>query len=57
MLFDEKKQKISKGIKNNYLTTQIFENSNIVDIKSIIIENPKTSHKLSRAIKQAENDS
>ena len=31
-----------------------FENPNIVDIKSIIIEHPKTSHKLSKTIRQAE---
>ena len=37
--------KISKNIKNNYLSTKNFENLNIVDIKSIIAEHPKTSHK------------
>ena len=31
-----------------------IENPNNVDIKSIIIEHPKTSHKLSKTISQAE---
>ena len=31
-----------------------FENWNIIDIKSVIIEHPKTSHKLSKTIRQAE---
>ena len=38
-------------MKNNYSGTK---NTNIVDIKSVIIEHPKTSHKLSKTIKQAE---
>ena len=32
---------------------KIFENPNIVDIKSIITEHPKISHKLSKTIRQA----
>ena len=32
-----------------------FENPDIVDIKSILIEYPKTSHKLSKTIGQAIN--
>ena len=31
-----------------------LEIPNIVDIKSVTIENPKTSHKLSKTIRQAE---
>ena len=31
-----------------------LENPNIVDIKSVIIAHPKTLHKLSKTIKQAE---
>ena len=31
-----------------------FENPNIVDIKLVIIEHPKTSHKLSKTIRQCE---
>ena len=50
----EEKQKINKTIKNNYLSTKTFENSNIVDIKSIITEHPETSHKLTKTIRQAE---
>ena len=30
-----------------------FENPNIVDIKSVITEHPKTSHKLSKIIRKA----
>ena len=50
----EKTHKISKTIRNNYLSTKTFENPNNVDIKSIITEHLKTSHKLSKTIKQAE---
>ena len=32
---------------------KIFENPNIVDIKSIITEHPKISHKLSKTIRLA----
>ena len=32
-----------------------MENPNTVDIKLIIIEQPKTSHKLSKTIRQAKN--
>ena len=32
-----------------------MENGNTVDIKLIITEQPKTSHKLSKTIRQAEN--
>ena len=46
--------KISKNIKNNYLSTKNFENLNIVDIKSIIAEHPKTSHKWFKTIIQGE---
>ena len=31
-----------------------FENSNIADVKLVITEHPKTSHKLSKTIRQAE---
>ena len=34
--------------------SKTFENPNIIDIKSIIREHPKTSHKLFKTIKQAE---
>ena len=32
-----------------------FENPNVIGIKSIIIEHPKKSHKLSKTISHAEN--
>ena len=32
-----------------------MEKPNIIDIKSVIIELPKTSHKLSKTIKRAKN--
>ena len=50
----KEKLKISKTIRNNYLSTKNFENPNIVDKKSVITEHPKTSHKLSKTIRQAE---
>ena len=49
--FNKEKPKISKTIKNNYLSTKSFD---IVDIKSIITKHLKTSHKLSKTIRQAE---
>ena len=50
MLFEEKTNKISK-------THQLkaIENPKIVDVKAIIIDYPKTSHKLTKTIKQVEN--
>ena len=47
-----KSVKISKIIIRQ---SKIFENSNIVDTRSVIIEHPKTSHKLNKAIRQAQN--
>ena len=46
-----------KSVKQSEITTyqpKTFENPNIVDIKSVITEHPKTSHKLSKTIRQAE---
>ena len=51
ILFWRQKIQIRKTIKNNYIAT---EKPNIVDIKSVNIEHPKTSHKLSKTISQAE---
>ena len=46
------RMKNTKSVKQSkIITTKIFENPNIVDIKS---EHPKTSHKLSKTIRQAE---
>ena len=49
--------KNTKPVKQSKIITQqpkTFENPNIVDIKSVIIEHPKTSHKLSKTIRLAE---
>ena len=51
------KKKNTKSVKQLKIITmqaKTFENPNIVDIKSVIIEYPKTSHKLSKSIRQAE---
>ena len=47
----EKKYKIGKTIKNNYLSKKTIENTNIVDIKSIIIEHEKTYKTIKQAAK------
>ena len=50
------KRKNTKLVKASKIFTQqpnIFENPNTVDIKSVTIQHPKTSHKLSRSIRQA----
>ena len=43
-------------MKSKIITKQrkTFENPNTVDTKSIIIEHPKTFHKLSKTIRQVE---
>ena len=49
------RKKNTKSVKQSKIITyqpKTFENSNIADIKSIITERPKTSHKLSKAIRQ-----
>ena len=51
-LFIRKRHKISKTLRNTY-QLKPFENPNNVDIKSIIAEHQKTSHKLSNTIRQA----
>ena len=46
-----------KSVKQSEIITyqpKSFRNSNIVDIKSVIRKHPKTSHKLSKTIRQAE---
>ena len=52
-LFEEKTQNLVKRSKITPRQPKIKGNSNIVDIKSTIIEHPKTSHKLSKTIKLA----
>ena len=48
--------KNTKSVKQLEITTyqpKTFENPNIVDMKSVIVENPKTSHELSKKMRQA----
>ena len=50
-------RKKTKSVKKSEIITyqpKTFENPNTVDIKSVITEHPKTSHKLSKTIRQAE---
>ena len=52
-----RRKKNSKSVKQSEIITsqpKALENPNTVDLKSIIKEHPKTSHKLSKAIRQAE---
>ena len=54
--FIEKKN--TKLVKQSKIITykpKTLENPNIVDIKSVIIEHPKTSHKLSKTKRETEN--
>ena len=44
--------KLVKRLKNKYSAKETIENPNIVDIKSAVIEHPKTSHKLSDTTRQ-----
>ena len=50
------RNKSTKLVKQKIITyyPKTYENPNIVDIKSVITEYPKTSHKLSKTIRQAE---
>ena len=51
------RKKYRKSVKQSEVVTyqqNVFENPNIFDLKSVIAEHPKTSHKLSKAIRQAE---
>ena len=54
ILFKEKNKKLVKRSKIITQQPNSIENPNIVDVKSSIIEHLKTSHKLSKTIKQAE---
>ena len=52
--------KNTKSVKQSKIIIQqpkTFENPNIADIKLVIIEHPKTSHKLSKTMRQAEKAS
>ena len=51
------RKKNTKSVKQSEIITyqpKIFENPNTVDIKSVITENLKTWHKLSKIIRRAE---
>ena len=51
------RKKNTKSVKQSEIITyqpKTFENPNIADIKSAITEHPKTLHKLSNTIRQAE---
>ena len=51
------RKKNSKSVKQSEIITyqpKAFENPNTVDVKSDITEHPKTPHKLSKTIRQAE---
>ena len=54
ILFKEKNKKLVKRSKIITQQPNSIENPNIVDVKSSIIEHLKTSHELSKTIKQAE---
>ena len=52
------RKKNTKSVKQSQIITyqpKTFDKANIVDIKSVITKHSKTSHKLSKAIRQAEN--
>ena len=51
------KRKNTKSVKRSKIITQqlqAIESPSITDIKSVILEHPKTSHKLCKTIRQAE---
>ena len=53
-----RKKKYTKSVKQWKIIAyfpKIFESPNIINIKSVITEHPKNSHKLSKTIRQAEN--
>ena len=53
-IFLKNKKKSMKRSKIIIQQPKTLENSNIVDLKSVTIKHPKTSHKLFKAIRQAE---
>ena len=50
----KKNTKLVKQLKLITYHPKTFETANIADIKSVITEHPKTSHMLSKTIRQAE---
>ena len=53
MLFEEKSTKLVKWSKITTQQLKTVENPNIVDIKLVVIEHPKTLHKLPKEIWRA----
>ena len=53
----KKTTKSGKKLKIINYQPKTFENSNIAEIKPVIIEHPKMSHELSKTIRQAEKRS
>ena len=49
----KEKHKIVKQSKIITQQPKTFQSPNIFDVKSVVIEHPKTSHKLSKTIRQA----
>ena len=50
-------KKNTKSVKQSEIISYLpktLENPNIVDVKSVITEHPKTSHKLSKIVRKAE---
>ena len=52
-IYTKKTQKIGETIKIITQQPNLIENSNVIELKSVTLEHPKTSHKLSKTIKQA----
>ena len=53
------RKKNTKSVKQSEITTYqptIFENLNIIDIKSVITEHPKPSHKLAKTLRQTKKN-
>ena len=53
-LYERKTQNQERQSKIITYQPKNFEHSNNVDIKSVVIEHPRTSHKLSKTMRQAE---
>ena len=52
MFYEKENIKSVKELEVTTYQSKTFENPNIVDIKSITTENPKTSHKLFKTMRQ-----
>ena len=54
LIWIKKSTKLLKRSKSNTQQPKTIQNTNIADIKSVIIEHPKIVHKSSKAVRQAE---